>query len=67
VIKADLQTIADGYAAFAQILADANLTPGQIPSPEVAQQLADAAASLDTTDFKAAADRVSAWFANQCQ
>jgi hypothetical protein len=65
-IQPDLQTVADGYSAFAQVLTDANLQPGQIPSAAVIQQLTDAAQALDTDAFKAAADRVNTWLRDQC-
>jgi hypothetical protein len=65
-IKADLQVVSDGYAQFAQVLADANIQPGQIPPAAVLQQLTQAASSLNTDAFKAAVDRVGTWFRDEC-
>jgi hypothetical protein len=65
-IRADLQTVTDGYAAVAEILAGASIQPGQLPSAEVLQQLAAAGQQINATDFQAAVGRVAAWFQNQC-
>jgi hypothetical protein len=67
-IRDDMQTLAEGYARFAQILADSGFDPasGQPPSPEVIAQLEQASQELNTEEFTAAAERVSAYFESGC-
>jgi hypothetical protein len=68
-IKGDLRTVADGYADFVKVLADANYNPasGQAPSPEVQAQIESASKKLEASDFQEAAARVTAWFQAGCQ
>jgi hypothetical protein len=67
-IKADIKVIADGYAAVAQVLVDADFDPGsgQPPSAEVIQKLQQASEDLDNEDFQAAVERVDEWFKEEC-
>ncbi|MEA2972074.1 MAG: hypothetical protein QOG82_532 [Actinomycetota bacterium] len=68
-IKSDLQTVADGYADFVKVLADANYNPasGQAPSPEVQAKIESASQKLEASDFQEAAARVTAWFQAGCK
>ncbi len=67
-IKDDLQTVAEGYADFVRVMADTDFNPasGQAPSPETMARLEAASEKLADSDFEAAADRVSAWFEDEC-
>jgi ABC-type glycerol-3-phosphate transport system substrate-binding protein len=65
-IKADLQTVTDGYAHWLQVWQDANIQPGQIPSAEVISQLTEAAQAVTSTDFNAAVGRISTWIQANC-
>ena len=67
-IRADLLTVAQGYAAYSQALQDSGWDPssGEAPPPEVIAALTAAGQALDDADFQAASDRVSAWFADNC-
>jgi len=67
-IRADMQIVADGYKKIVSILVDANFDPasGQAPSQETIQTLEEASAEVDSAEFKAAADRVQAWFQDEC-
>ena len=67
-IKGDLATVASGYAAFTQALADSGYDPssGQPPSAEEAAAIATAASALDTAEFRAASDHVSTWLSQNC-
>jgi hypothetical protein len=67
-IRDDMQTLAEGYARIAQVLADADFDPtsGQPPSPETLAALEAASQELNTDEFTAAAERVSAYFESGC-
>ena len=67
-IRADLLTVAQGYAAYSQALQDSGWDPssGEAPPPEVIAALTAAGQALDDADFQAASERVSAWFADNC-
>jgi hypothetical protein len=65
-IRNDMKTVAEGYAKVAKVISDAKITPGQTPSPAALAALTKAGAELDNASFKAANDRVSAWFAKEC-
>ena len=67
-IKADMQTVVDGYAAFAQAMADSGYDPasGQAPSADQLAAIQAATASLNTADYQTASKNVSAWFKQNC-
>ena len=67
-IRDDLVTVAQGYAAYSQALQDSGYDPssGEAPPPEVIAALTAAGQALDDTDFQAASEHVSAWFAENC-
>jgi hypothetical protein len=67
-IKGDLATVAAGYAGFTKAMADSGYDPssGQPPSAEVIAAMQTAAAAVNTAEFKAASDRVSAWLRQNC-
>lgn len=67
-IRADLQTIAEGYASVMQVLDDSGFDPtsGEPPSAEVIAQLTEAAEEVETEDFQAALGRVEAYLQGGC-
>ncbi|MGH2709619.1 MAG: hypothetical protein ACRDH9_00230 [Actinomycetota bacterium] len=67
-IAADMQVLAEGYAAVAAALEGADFDPasGQPPPPEVIAQLQAAGEALNTTEFQEANARVNDWFATEC-
>jgi hypothetical protein len=67
-IRADMRILAEAYAAYVSIIADANFNPasGQAPSAETMEKLQEAAEKFDNDEFKAASERVTKWFAEEC-
>jgi hypothetical protein len=67
-IRDDLRTIYEGYASVARAMADSGFDPasGEVPDAQTLAALQAAAAALDTSDFQAAADRVNAYFEQEC-
>ena len=67
-IRADLKTIADGFAEYLKVLEDANINPssGEPVSPETSAKIQAAANKLATPEFKEAGRKVTAWFAEEC-
>jgi hypothetical protein len=67
-IRDDLTTVYQGYGAFVQAMQDAGYDPssGEPPPPEVIAAMTQASQALQDSDFKAASDRVQAWFAENC-
>lgn len=68
-IRDDMQILAEGYARIAQALAEADFDPasGQAPPPEVIAALEEASQQMNTEEFTAAAERVSAYFESGCE
>jgi hypothetical protein len=65
-IRADVETLAAAYSQYVEVLQDAGIEPGQIPTAEQAQQLSDALESVGTADVSAASERLSAWTNENC-
>lgn len=65
-IRDDLRTVADGYAEYADALADLDLEEGQVPGAEDLQAIQAAIASIDQVEVQAAAERLSAWAETNC-
>jgi len=67
-IRADMQIVAEGYTEYTRILAEANFDPsgGQAPSQESLEKLQEAGERIDTEEFRAASERVSRWFEEEC-
>ena len=67
-IRDDMQMVAEGYALIAEALEEAGYDPtsGQPPTAEQAAALTAVAEQLDSEEFQAAADRVSAYFEAGC-
>src|SRR5204862_7553812 len=62
-IRADLQTVAEGYDAYAKVLVDAHFDPssGKPPSQEVINKLQEESQKLNQAEFRDAATRVNTW------
>ena len=65
-IRADVQTLANAYGQYIEVLQDAGLEPGEIPSAEQAQELSDALQAVGTADVTAASERLSTWTTENC-
>lgn len=67
-IRADMQLIAEGYAAVALALQESGFDPasGQPPPPETIAALEEATALLSQSEFQEASARVNTWFAEEC-
>ena len=65
-IRADVQTLADAYGQYIDVLQEAGLEPGELPSAEQAQQLQEALQSVGTADVTAASERLGAWTTENC-
>ena len=65
-IQADVQTLADAYGQYIEVIQDAGIEPGEIPTAEQAQELQEALASVGTADVTAASERLSAWTTENC-
>ena len=65
-IRADVQTLADAYGQYIDVLQDAGLQPGELPTAEQAQQLQDALQAVGTADVTAASERLGTWTTENC-
>ena len=67
-IRADLMTVYEGYGEFMAAMQDAGYDPssGQAPPPEVIAAMTQASQKFQDPEFKAASDRVQAWFTSNC-
>jgi hypothetical protein len=66
-IKADVQTLAEAFGAYAAKLKDIGIAPGATPTADQLQQLQTAIASLDQEELTAASNRIEAWSKQNCQ
>ncbi|MGH3133810.1 MAG: hypothetical protein ACRDNY_08760 [Gaiellaceae bacterium] len=65
-IREDVQVLADAYAEYADVFADIQVEPGQVPDAEALQRLQEALASIDQEEVTAASQRLSAWATANC-
>ena len=65
-IRADVETLANAYSQYVEVIQDAGIQPGQIPTAEQAQELQAALESVGTADVSAASERLSAWTNENC-
>lgn len=65
-IKADIETVAAGYAQYVDALRDLDLQAGKAPSAEQLQEIQAAIAAIDQPELQAAAERLSAWAEANC-
>ena len=65
-IREDLQTLAEGYAAYIQAIQDIGIDPGGTPSAEQVAELQAALAPLSEPEFTEASQRFSEWSAANC-
>jgi hypothetical protein len=65
-IRADVETLANAYSQYAEVIQDAGIQPGEVPTAEQAQELQAALESVGTADVSAASERLSAWTNENC-
>ena len=65
-IRADVQTLAQALAAYADKLKDIGLEAGATPTAEQLQALQAAIASFDQEELDAASQRIQAWTDKNC-
>jgi hypothetical protein len=65
-IEADIRVLGEAYAAYADVIGDIQVEPGQTPDPEDLQRLQEALASIDQQEVTAASERLSAWAEENC-
>jgi hypothetical protein len=66
-IKADVETLAQAFSAYAAKLQDVGIEAGATPTAEQVQELQAAIASLDQEELTAASQRIEAWAQENCQ
>jgi hypothetical protein len=68
-IKADVQTVVDGYRAIIEALQSAGYDPtsGEVPPPEAIAALQQVGERLQSEEFQSAVDRVNAYIQSGCQ
>jgi hypothetical protein len=66
-IKADVETLAQAFSAYAQKLQDVGIEAGATPTAAQVQELQTAIASLDQDELTAASQRIEAWAQQNCQ
>ena len=65
-ISDDVATLAAAYGQYIEVIQDAGIEPGQIPTAEQAQELSEALESVGTADVNAASERLGAWTTENC-
>jgi len=65
-IRADVELLASAYGQYVDVIQDAGIQPGQLPTAEQAQQLQDALQDVGGEDVTAASERLSAWTTQNC-
>jgi ABC-type glycerol-3-phosphate transport system substrate-binding protein len=65
-IREDVETVAAAYSQYIDVIQDAGIEPGEIPTAEQAQQLQNALQSVGEADVTAAGERLSAWTTENC-
>jgi hypothetical protein len=65
-IRDDLRTLREAYGELAQTLADADLSPGKVPSGEALRKLQEIGESFDTAELEEASTNVTTWFEENC-
>ncbi len=66
-IRADVRTLAAGFAEYADKLQDIGIEGGGTPTAEQVQELQAAIASLDQEELTAASNRLEAWARENCE
>ena len=65
-ISDDVATLAAAYGQYIEVIQDAGIAPGEIPTAAQAQELSQALESVGTADVTAASERLSAWTTENC-
>ena len=66
-IKADVETLAQAFNAYAQKLQDIGVEAGATPTAAQVAELQTAIASLNQEELTAASQRIEAWAQDNCQ
>ena len=66
-IRADIETVAAGFAEYAEAIRELDLQEGEVPSAAQLQQIQAALASVDQPELTAASERISTWAEENCQ
>jgi hypothetical protein len=66
-IKADVETLAQAFNAYAQKLRDIGVEAGATPTAAQVAELQTAIASLNQEELTAASQRIEAWAQDNCQ
>jgi hypothetical protein len=65
-IRADVQTLAGAYDQYIEVIQDAGIEPGEIPTAAQAQQLQEALQDVGGEDVTAASERLNTWTTENC-
>lgn len=65
-IREDVQTVAAAYTQYIDVIQEAGIEPGTVPTAEQAQQLQEALQDVGDADVTAAGERLSAWTTENC-
>lgn len=65
-IRADVETLAAVYGEYIDVIQDAGIEPGTVPTAEQAQRLQEALQDVGDADVSAAGERLSAWTTENC-
>jgi hypothetical protein len=65
-IRADFETFAAAFSAYAEALTKAGFKPGEVPTAEQAAKLANAAKAFSAPKLQAAEKHLSAWAQKNC-
>jgi hypothetical protein len=65
-LRADIETVAAGFAEYAEAIRELDLQEGEVPSAAQLQQIQAALASVDQPELTAASERISAWAQENC-
>jgi ABC-type Fe3+-hydroxamate transport system substrate-binding protein len=65
-IKADVETLAQAFAAYSEKLKDIGIAAGATPNAQQLQELQAAIVSLDQEELTAASQRLEAWSKENC-
>jgi hypothetical protein len=65
-IEDDFQVLAEAYSSYADVIADIDIQPGEVPSAEDLQALQQALATIDQQEVTQASANITAWVTENC-
>jgi hypothetical protein len=65
-IRADILVLGKAYRAYADVLDDIDVAPGETPDAEAIARLQEALASIDQAEVTAASERLRVWAEENC-